>query len=541
MTISTTSRARRALLGAALALSLPLAACGGSDSAGDGGPDPASAVPAKAPVYVEATVRPEGDLKDNALQVAGKLLNSENPEEELKKFLQDAGTETDTGNFNYDEDLKPWLGQRVGLYFTELREGNDAQGALVLQVTDADKAKESLSKAAREPEKGEPAPSVSEKEHNGTSYEVTTDDTAQTVVDDLALIGTEAGVKASIDALKSDGGALADADAFKKATDALGDEDESIGSLYVDVKATIDQAVASGEVEKDEATALRQALGATGFDTVAAGLSVEENALRVDVASPASKDVPDLGNPSEAVAALPGDSWLALGIGDIQKVVEYQLTQLSNVTALSGQADVNTLIEQLNRQLKINIREDLLAWMGEGAIFVRGTNLADIGGALVVQSKDPAKTKASMETIENLVKLFGGKSVTVSPLTASDVEAGFVVRTEQFPLPVNVALAGDKFIVAVTDPALQAAIKPAGTLGDNADFKAAADALGDGIKPSLYLGFRPVLDLVEGFGVGEDPDYKKAKPTLDQLRALAAGGNSDDDVSRQRLVLTLND
>ncbi|MFA9271236.1 MAG: DUF3352 domain-containing protein [Baekduiaceae bacterium] len=541
MSISTTSRARRALLGAALALSLPLAACGGSDSTGDGGPDPASAVPAKAPVYVEATVRPEGDLKDNTLQVAGKLLNSENPEEELQKFLQDAGTETDTGNFNYDEDLKPWLGQRVGLYFTELRDGDDAQGALVLQVTDADKAKESLSKAAREPEKGEPAPSVSEKEYNGTSYEVTTDDTAQTVVDDLALVGTEAGVKASIDARKSDGGALADADAFKKATDALGDEDNSIGSLYVDVKATIDQAVASGEVEQDEATALRQVLGATGFTTVAAGLSVEENALRVDVASQSSKDVPDLGNPSEAVAELPGDSWLALGIGDIQKVVEYQLSQLSTVTALSGQADINTLIEQLNRQLKINIREDLLSWMGEGAAFVRGTNLADIGGALVVQSKDPAKTKASMETIENLVKLFGGKNVRVTPLTAADVDAGFVVRTEQFPLPVNVALAGDKFIVAVTDPALQAAIKPAGTLGDNADFKAAADALGDGIKPSLYLGFRPVLDLVEGFGVGEDPDYKAAKPTLDQLRALAAGGNSDDDVTRQRLVLTLND
>lgn len=541
MTISTTSRARRALLGAALALSLPLAACGGSDSTGDGGPDPASAVPAKAPVYVEATVRPEGDLKDNTLKVAGKLLNTENPEEELKKFLQTAGTETDTGDFDYDEDLKPWLGQRVGVFFTELRDGEDAQGALILQVTDQDKAKESLAKSVREPEKGEPAPSVSEKEHNGTSYEVTTDDTAQAVVDDLAILGTESGVKASIDALKSDGGALADADAFKKATDALGDEDESIGSVYVDVKSTIDQAVASGEVEQDEATALRQVLGATGFTTVAAGLSVEENALRVDIASPASKDIPDLGNPSEAVAALPGDSWLAMGIGDVQKVVEYQLAQLSNVTALSGQADVNTLIEQLNRQLKINIREDLLAWMGEGAVFVRGTNLADIGGALVVQSKDPAKTKASMETIENLVKLFGGKSVRVSPLTASGVDAGFVVRTEQFPLPVNVALAGDKFIVAVTDPALQAAIKPAGTLGDNADFKAAADALGDGIKPSVYLGFRPVLDLVEGFGVGEDPDYKAAKPTLDQLRALAAGGNSDDDVTRQRLVLTLND
>ncbi len=540
MTLTTrTGRARRALLGAAVALTLPLAACGGSDSTSGDGPDPASAVPAKAPVYVEATVRPEGDLKDNTLQVAGKLLNTEDPEAELKKFLQEAGTETDTGDFNYDEDLKPWLGQQIGVFFTEFKD-DDATGALVLQTTDADKAKEALAKQAREPSKGEPAPQVSEKEQNGESYTVS-DDSAYAVVDDLAIVGTEGGVQAAITALKSDGGSLADSDAFKKATDALGEPDESIGSLYVDIKATIDQAVASGEVEADEATAVRQAFSATGFETVAAGLSVQENALRVDVASPASKEMPDLGNPSEAVAALPGDSWLALGIGDVQKVIDYQLSQLSNLAALGGQGDVNTIIEQLNRQLQINIREDLLAWMGEGAAFVRGTNIADIGGALVVQSKDPAATKASIPTIRRLVTLFGGEDVQVSNLTASGVDAGFVVRTEQFPLPVNVALAGDKFIVAVTDPALQAAIKPAGSLGDNADFKAAADALGDGIKPSVYLGFRPVLDLVEGFGLGEDADYKAAKPTLDQLRALAAGGNRDDDVRRQRLVLTLTD
>lgn len=534
-----TGRARRALLGAALALTLPLAACGGSDSTGDG-PDPASAVPAKAPVYVEATVRPEGDLKDNTLKVAGKLLNTENPEAEIKKFLQEAGTETDTGDFNYDEDLKPWLGEQIGLFFTELSD-KDAAGALLLQTTDADKAKEALAEQARKPsKKGEPAPQVTEKEQNGETYTVA-DDSAYAVVDDLAIVGTESGVQAAITTLKADGDTLADSDAFKKATGALGEADETIGFFYVDIKGAIDQAVASGEVDKDDATAARQISSATGFESLAAGLSVEENALRVDIATPVTKDRPDLGNPSESVAALPGDSWLALGIGDVEKVIDYQLSQLSNLTALGGQGDINTVIEQLNRQLDINIREDLISWMGEGAVFVRGTNIADIGGALVVQSKDPAKTKASMATIRRLVTLFGGQDVRITDLSATGVDEGFVVRTEQFPLPVNVALAGDKFIVAVTDPALKAAVSPSGTLGDNADFKAAADALGDGIKPSIYLGFRPVLDLVEGFGLGEDADYKRAKPTLDQLRALAAGGNSDDDVSRQRLVLTLVD
>lgn len=541
-TTTSTGRARRALLGAALALSLPLAACGGSDSTGGGGPDPATAVPAKAPVYIELTVRPEGDLKDNTLNIAGKLLNTEDPEAELKKLLQDTSSSSDTADLNYDEDLKPWLGERAGLFITELKD-SDAEGSLVLQTTDADKAKELLNREIREPAKaGGPAPKVTESQYNGATIAVSDTDNAQTVVDDFAIVGTETGVKAAIDALKSDGGALADADQYKKATDALGDADETLGALYVDIKSIVDQGVASGELEKDEATAVRQVFSASGFETIAAGLSVQEDALRVDIASPVSKKQPDLGNPSEAVAQLPGDSWLALGIGDVQKVVEYQLDQLSTVTSLAGQGDVNTIIEQLNRQLRINIREDLLSWMGEGAIFVRGTNLADIGGALVVQTKDAAKAKEAMPTIQRLVRLFGrGEGVRTRPLNASGVDAGFTVLTEQAPLPINVALAGDKFIVAVTDTALQAAIKPQGTLGDNADFKAAADALGDGIKPGMYLGFKPVVTLAEGFGVQDDPSYKQAKPTLDALRALAAGGNSDDDVTRQRIVLSLND
>lgn len=540
-TTTSTGLARRALLGAALVLSLPLAACG-SDSSGGGGPDPATAAPAKAPVYVEVTVRPEGDLKDNTLDIAGKLLSSDDPEAELKKLLQDSGSRSDTADIDYDEDLKPWLGQRAGFFITELKD-SDAQGSLVLQTTDADKAKEILDREIREPAKaGGPAPKVTEAEYNGATIAVSDTDNAQAVVDDFALVGTEGGVKAAIDTLKSDGGALADADQYKKATEALGDEDETLGSLYVDIKAVVDQGVASGELEKDEATAVRQLFSATGFESISAGLSVQEDALRVDIASPVSKKQPDLGNPSEAVAALPGDSWLALGIGDVQKVVEYQLDQLSTITSLAGQGDVNTIIEQLNRELKINIREDLLSWMGEGAIFVRGTNLADIGGALVVQTKDAAKAKEAIPTIQRLVRLFGqGEGVRVRPLSASGVDAGFTVLTEQAPLPINVALAGDKFIVAVTDTALQAAIKPDGTLGDNADFKAAADALGDGIKPALYLGFKPIVTLAEGFGVQDDANYKQVKPTLDALRALAAGGNSDDDVNRQRLVLTLND
>ncbi|MBJ7332112.1 MAG: hypothetical protein JHC95_19595, partial [Solirubrobacteraceae bacterium] len=201
-----------------------------------------------------------------------------------------------------------------------------------------------------------------------------------------------------------------------------------------------------------------------------------------------------------------------------------------------------TIIEQLNRQLKIDIRKDLISWMGPAAIFARGTNLTDIGGAVVVQSTDPAATKKAIPVIERLLTLFGGDAgVKTSPLSASGVDAGFRVTSPQLPLPVNVALAGDKFIVALTDPALQAAIKPSGTLGDNAGYKDAAEALGDGLKPALYVGFPPILSLLDGFGLTSDPEFKQFEPTAKALQALAAGGQTDDEVTRGRVVLTLND
>lgn len=536
------SRATRsALLGAGVALSVGLAACGGSSS--DGGADPATFVPAAAPIYVEATVRPTGELKENTLAVAKKLLNTPDPEAQIKKFLKEASDETSSG-INYEQDVASWLGEDIGFFVTEIgADSDDLQGALLLSTTNKDKAAEALETDIREPDKaGEPKPKITEEDYNGVKVLAdAADDTAEAVLDEFAIVGSLKGVKAAIDASKSDKGALAGSAKFTKAMDGLGDDEQSLGSLYVDVKATIDQVVKSGELSEADATAFRQITSSVGFESIAAGLSVQDNAVRLDVASPLTKDGPKLGDPAKAVAALPGDAWLALGIGDIQALAEYTLDSVSTTTALAG-TDINTALEQLNTAFGVDIRKDLLAWMGNGAIFVRGTNLVDIGGALVVQSKDPAATKASMAKIQELVEQLGSAlDLKTGKLSASGVDAGFTVDAgKRFPLPISVALAGDKFIVAVTDSALTAAIKPTGALGDNADFKAAAGGLGDGLQPVLYLGFSPVVSLVEGFGLGSNPDYAKAKPTLDALQALAAGGSTKDKLSKQRLVLTLD-
>ena len=58
------------------ALAVALTACGGGDSdeVGDLGPDPASMVPADTPFYLEAVVRPDGDLSSDLDSALSKLL-----------------------------------------------------------------------------------------------------------------------------------------------------------------------------------------------------------------------------------------------------------------------------------------------------------------------------------------------------------------------------------------------------------------------------------------------------------------------------------
>ena len=102
---------RTSIRAAALAAALLFAGCGGGGSSGEG--DPATAVPADALFYAEAVVRPEGSQRDDALDAAGKVLRTDDPEARIRELLRDA---LDVDDFDYESELQPWLGERAGLW-----------------------------------------------------------------------------------------------------------------------------------------------------------------------------------------------------------------------------------------------------------------------------------------------------------------------------------------------------------------------------------------------------------------------------------------
>jgi hypothetical protein len=103
-----------------------LGACGSSHP--KSGPDPASLVPAAAPVYAGATVRPTGSLQDAARSAGRSLTGQPDPYLRLLAALQTPGSPP----LDYKRDVEPWLGTQAGVFLDAQGPALAAEGARLL-------------------------------------------------------------------------------------------------------------------------------------------------------------------------------------------------------------------------------------------------------------------------------------------------------------------------------------------------------------------------------------------------------------------------
>jgi hypothetical protein len=246
---------------------------------------------------------------------------------------------------------------------------------------------------------------------------------------------------------------------------------------------------------------------------VGAKFHADGSAVKADIATVGGAEPGKPADP-EFVAGLTGKAWLAAGIGEIGPRLEQQLGGSDAILGLVG------------AQAGLDIKKDLLAWMGEGAVFVIGDSPSTIGGALVVQSKDPAASRAAVPKLGALIRRFATGS-SVQPLRASGVDEGVRVTMQGVPAPVQIAAAGDRFVIAVGEDALREAISPSSRLGDEADFTAAAATLGDNLKPTTFVGLGKIGALAEVIGRGSGANTSKVTDTLARFTALVAADRGD--------------
>jgi Protein of unknown function (DUF3352) len=494
--------------------------CGSSDSGSGGADDPASLVPATAPVYAEATLRPDGKVGADLDAALKKILRTDDPGAKIQKALDDSGR---TDGVIFKDDIEPWLGDRAGVAVTAIH-GDDADFVAVIESKDDGKANDALAKT-----KGD----IVKRSYNGVDYRFDRkENTAAGVFEHSVVVGTEPGFKAAVDASKGD--SLADSNGLRGVRSKVAEE--RIGLLYLDVDGLL-RAVSANAGSQPEVGALVQSLSAAVPKTIGAALQAQPDALKIDGVSLGTPKTSSNGaSGADMVASLPSDSWLALGFGKSGQALEGVLDGIGKAGGITG-VGVNALLSQFQQQTGLDLRKDVLSWMGDAGVFVAGKGLPDLGGGLVIKTSDPAKTKRVIDVLRRLAGQQGGAKVR--PLTAQGVDEGFTVQPQDGPR-IDVALAGEKFIVAVGAPgALKEAISPSQALSSAPAFTDAAGKLGDGLRPSFYLDFQQVVSLIEGF-VGNEPDFQKAKPYLDTFGAVVAGAKDEGDgVTRARFVVTL--
>ena len=530
-------------IAAATALSSFAAGCGGD---GDGGEvsGPASIVPESAPLYIDVSVRPEGEAREDADAALGTVLDTDDPGARVIELVeQQAADEGD--DFNYSEDIEPWLGERFGIFLTRIgnNETTESKGGFVFETTDVDTALDFF--------RSDPDSTGRTDEYEGVEYQVDSDKDVLGAVGDFIVGGDLPAFKAAVDA--SDGSTLADSEDFDEAVGEL--PENRLATFYLPPEQFLD-AVEDPDFDAQERNLVKQALGEAGETPVLGDVTADADAFTLEL-STGGGGVETAE--SSLLSSLPADAWLALGLSDIGASVQNGVEQIekADVPGLDGDA----IREQLSSQTGIDLDQDVIEALGDAAVFVSGTSPSSVGGALVIESKNQEASAALLTKVQDLISTQALGELEVEPLASTGGDQGFQVTvprdtstssttippgTTPSPGPgaqaVSVIQRDNRIVVAYGGAALNQVLAGKGSgsepLTSNPAFRSATDAAGD-LGLDLFLEFAPVIELAEAAGASESPEFQRALPYLDSLEFISSGSGADGDRSLVQFIVGL--
>jgi hypothetical protein len=495
---------RRLAILAAAALAVPIAGCGssaGSTSSGD--TDPARAIPATAPFYLEATVQPTGKQRAGLVAAGRKVLRTNDPAAKIKALIDSAGRKLGK---SYDKDIKPWLGSKAAVAVTSLA-GGRPQFAVIVNTTDDAKARKVIESDSSY---------ATKRSSNGVDYRFNPKDgTAGGVIKHFLVVASEPSFKQIATLLDKGGASLADNKDLQSARAKVGGRP---GFMFVDLQGLVRTVASAGSATLGPTSLAAMDGIFKRFRAFGVGVGADAQAIRLSVATLGSGGSTGRG-PGTALPLdkAPGSAWLALTQKDFGKTIAGVLGGLNGVNSGTGGGTIGDAITQFETATGLKVDGDLLSWMGDANLFVEGDSVPALGGALVIQSTDPAKTKAAITKIRGLLTQFN-QQVGAPPPGTSD---GFTLKLGTRRLQIG--LAGSRFVVALGKTALRDAIKPASTLGSDATFRSASGLLGATAKPSFYLNFQTLTRFISLLA-SNSASFQKAKPYLDAFTAIVGGG-----------------
>jgi len=465
-----------------------ISACG-SSSDDSGATELAKYAPADVPVYVEGAVQPDSDVAANVDSISDALAGVN-----IGDLLKDSIDSDSDGKVNFDDDVKPWLGESAGVFVQfdpadlapDSAMGTDGLSSLtstettiggtpvadygsedsetyglIVQTTDTDAAQSFIDKQASTDG------GSTDGEYEGFSYKVSKDDgTAVGIVDDNVVIGSsEEEFKAAVDASKGDN--LADTDAFGDLSGHV--SDGALATVFTNNDPYLDALKQQGF----DLGGLYSALGINleGSGTVVS-LVPESDEISMQGYTNAGSDLTS-GDPTSLIETFPANTVFATGSGDVGPNATKIIDALNEegIPGLLKPGQVDKFINEASGQIDIKGIIDSLETV---AFFVNGSTEQTLGGALVATSSDIKPIESSLRGISSLIGLAG--DARVQPLPGG--VAGFRVFTPELPgRPVVIGVKGDRMVIGIGMKASLNALTGTGqTLADSDTFKAADDS-----------------------------------------------------------------
>lgn len=493
-----------------------VAGCGGDDEGGGSpaagaGADPAQAMPADAPMYFEAVVRPEGEQGDNAEALIGRFLKDRTIADLLDEQLAKEGK-------SYAEDIEPWLGSRAGVSAFNLTA--DAPSFVVATaVTDAEAAETAIADS-QDIKEGPEIGGVQTFQSDGDAFGAVTDEF-------LLITESQATLESALQTVEGD--SLGDSERFASAIAEL--PEERLGSVYVDIQAVKEVAQQDPTLDAAGKQVLDQFLGEG--EPVTGALVAEEDALRGEFRVSTSIFGP-LGSLSSAEAPellgeMPAGSWMTFGYRDVGQTVKTLIEQFTG--ALGGAA----ITGQFEQQTGLNLERDVYSWLGDLALFVGGDSLAALESGLVIEATDEDAAKAALPRIVQALRRNG------APVRETDLEGAELAYTGP-PLgtgaPLVVAFGNGRVVAAIGEQAAQDGLGTSEPLKDSEVYERGREAI-DGIAPSFLIDYSGIVALAESAGAADDPEYAELRPYLEQLDVIVTGAEMDGDKLRSLFAITV--
>lgn len=490
-----------------------------------------SYVPEDAIGYANVFIQPSNSQKRALDAILTKFPGIETTDEAIDRVVELIDAALAEEDLSYEEDVEPWLGDQVAAFAVSGGTVDLPNFAVLVESTDDGALEDFVDAVAAKSEV-----ELDERTHEGQTYLMQAggeDDVAVGVVDGFLIVGTEDAFKAAVDA-NAGGETLEDDEDFLAATEPL--NEDWIGLFYLDTAEFVSEFAETEGLGPNEQAAF-DALGFDQQNPQAAILYATPDSVTFESTggfSPTGQfgELAEVVGEPGLVPDLPAETWAAYGIPSFGGFFDGLFETFQNIPGFD-RAQVDAMFYG---QTGLRLQEDVLSWMEDAGFFVQGTSIQEIGGGLVIESNDPAKTNRLLEKLEDLVTQQG---IRTTPESRGGLE-GFSIAIPGVPAPVY-ALGGDRLVIAYGGDAADAAAGEGERLRDSEAFAAAQDEVGDDFNVSFFVD----VDAAQRFGEAAatfagapmDTYEQEVKPYVDVLTHVVGAAKMEGETIVQKFVI----